>query len=217
MAFFHSGDFSPVFLFMSLAFGKTRGEGGSGMTRAQIPNCITALRILGAAVILVLPPFTILFYIVYTLCGVSDVVDGFLARRMGVTSELGSRLDSVADLLFYTGMVLRVFPALWQILPWQIWCGLGAVLLLRAGSYAAAGVKFRRFAAVHTYLNKLTGAAVFGVAYALVLPIGVPYCIVACAIGGLASLEELVIHLASPQYPAHVQSIFQLRGKPEKA
>ena len=55
-------------------------------------------------------------FIVYSVCGVSDVVDGTLARLTGSESSFGAKLDSIADILFYGVMILRLFPLLCQTL-----------------------------------------------------------------------------------------------------
>ncbi|MBQ3084386.1 MAG: CDP-alcohol phosphatidyltransferase family protein [Clostridia bacterium] len=179
-------------------------------TYLTIPNFITCIRLLGTAAL----PFTTVssveFYVIYTICGVSDVLDGWLARILKQSSEFGSRLDSVADLLFYFVMLLMVFPVLWAKLPWQIWIAVGAVILLRLVSYTVAAVKYKRFASVHTYANKLTGLLMFSVPYFLPLCFMVAGCFVVCIATALSSLEEFLIHILSKEYNSNVKSIFML-------
>lgn len=150
-----------------------------------LSNFITSLRIIGTACLLFIDPLTTLFYAVYTLSGVSDVLDGFLARKLKVTSELGSKLDSIADLLLYAVMLIKIF------------------LVLRLSSYLVAAVKYHRFASLHTYFNKLTGFSVFLVPYTVELPVFVPFCVVVCVIAGIAALYELRIHISSREYVQH--------------
>lgn len=176
----------------------------------NVPNVITSFRIAGAASMLFIDPSTTAFYIVYTLCGFSDVLDGFIARRAGITTSLGARLDSIADLLFYAVMLLKIFPRLLAVLPAWIWCAVGGVIALRLASYITAAVKFRCFASMHTYMNKITGGAMFCVPYILLLPCAVPLCFVVCVIAGLSSLEELLMHLFSREYNEGAKTIFAL-------
>lgn len=69
-----------------------------------IPNILTFLRMA------LIPVFAILLVynregwalVVFTIAGVSDGVDGFLARRFGQESELGTIIDPVADKLLMT-------------------------------------------------------------------------------------------------------------------
>ncbi len=176
-----------------------------------VPNVITAFRIIGSAVLLFITPLTPEFLILYAVCGLSDVLDGFIARSTGKTTELGARLDSIADLLYYAVMVLRIMPILLDILPLWLWCAAGVVVLLRLGSYITAAVKYGRFASMHTYMNKVTGLAMFTMPYVLKLPCAVTLCAVICCIAGLSSLEEFIIHLVRKEYNPNVKSIADIK------
>ena len=110
----------------------------------MLPNLITALRIAGTAGLLFTVPLTPLFFVIYTLCGLSDVLDGWLARHTGAASDFGARLDSIADLLFYTVMLAKLMPVLWQLLPGAFWALLGAVLLIRLCAYGVAAGRYGR-------------------------------------------------------------------------
>jgi len=178
----------------------------------HIPNCITSLRIVGTAAWLFTEPLSRSFYILYFITGLTDVLDGFIARRLHITSEFGAKLDSVADMLFYTVMLSVMFPALWELLPVGIWYLLGAVLAVRLTSYAVAAIKFHRFASNHTWLNKITGAVVFAIPFVLLLPCDIPLCWAICITGGVASVEELMIHLLSREYNPNVKSILDING-----
>lgn len=117
--------------------------------------------------LILMEPLTPLFITVYTLTGVTDVLDGAIARKYGTTSELGAKLDSIADLLFYTLILIMIFPTMWVTLPKKNWVMVAAILTVRGVSYGMAAVKYHRFAAMHTYMNKATGLMVFGVPYAI--------------------------------------------------
>lgn len=58
-----------------------------------------------------------MFFCFYTFAGITDVLDGFIARRTNTESDKGARLDSIADLMFYTVMIIRLFPVLYKVLP----------------------------------------------------------------------------------------------------
>jgi len=173
-----------------------------------VPNILTMFRIVGSLCLLFFRPPSPAFYILYSLCGFSDVLDGFIARRTGTTSSLGARLDSIADLMFYAAMVICILPVLIEILPMWVWAATAVVVVLRLASYLTAAVKYKRFASMHTYMNKITGAAMFTMPYCLLLPCAVTLCSVICAIAGLSSLEELIIHIVRKDYKEGVKTIF---------
>ena len=179
------------------------------VSRVNIPNLITTFRIVGSIGLLFMRPFSMPFFVLYTLCGISDVLDGFLARYLHVSSETGARLDSIADLLFYSVMLIYVIPYLWFRLPYWFWGIVALVLGIRISAYGVAAVKYHCFASLHTYANKLTGLAVFLFPYLLIWVRTGLVCGGVCLISGISSLEELLIHLYSTSYNPRVQSLFQ--------
>lgn len=176
----------------------------------NLPNYITGLRILGTLVLLFLESLSLPFYIVYILAGITDVLDGMIARLTNSTSTFGARLDSVADILFYAVLLIKILPALAAALPAVIWYMVTIVLLVRACSYMVAFVKYKKFASVHTYMNKLTGASIFVYPFFLALPIAFPAAVCVCVIGGLASFEELLIHAVAKDYQEGTKTIFAM-------
>ena len=66
----------------------------------HLPNIITALRFLGAIGLLFFDVKTTAFWAVYFICGLSDMLDGCLARKLHCESKTGALLDSLADLVF---------------------------------------------------------------------------------------------------------------------
>lgn len=159
--------------------------------------------------LLFLPLSSAGFLAVYTFTGLTDALDGWLARKTGTASDFGARLDSIADLLFYAVLLLRLSPVLWRTLPVTIWYGVAVVLLVRLTAYAVAAAKYHRFAALHTWLNKLTGAGVFLLPYVIAFSTGIAYSWAVCALAFAASLEELMIHLCWKDYCADRKSILQ--------
>ena len=172
------------------------------------PNCITALRIAGTVVLLFPAPLSAAFFLIYTLCGITDILDGWIARITHSTSELGARLDSIADLLFYAVTIIKLLPTLWKLLPIWIWYIVGGILLLRIASYITVAVKFHRFAAAHTRLNKISGAAVFLLPYFLIFPCATAYCVFLCAVTLVAAVHELTQNVVQREYHTNMKSLF---------
>ena len=177
--------------------------------RKYIPNMITACRLAGTVWMLFLEPLSGLFFVVYTLAGLSDILDGWIARSKKLVSELGTKLDSAADLLYYSVMFVKIMPILVRTLPLPIWIGVGAIVVIRLVSYLLAAVKYKRFASLHTYMHKVSGGAVFLIPYSLCTAAAVPYCGFAAVITGLASVEELVLHLTAGTYRADRKTILK--------
>lgn len=172
-------------------------------------DTLTSVRIAASLLLLFLPMPTSGFLAIYTLAGLTDALDGWVARKTGTASDFGARLDSIADLFFYAVLLFRLFPVLWQTLPLAIWYAVAGALIVRLAAYAVAAVKYHRFAALHTWLNKLTGLGVFLLPYVLSVSTGAIYSWMICALAFAASLEELIIHLCHPVYQADQKSVFQ--------
>lgn len=178
--------------------------------RLTLPNVLTCVRIVGCVFLLFVEPLSPLFYAIYTVSGVTDALDGWLARKLRCESAFGAKLDSIADLLFYAAMILRILPILIAIFPIGIWILIGSAVLIRLGAYLAAFCKYRRFATMHTYLNKLTGLAAFLIPYFVKQNFFITYGIVGGSIAALASLEELLIHCLAKNYDPSKKTIFAL-------
>lgn len=166
----------------------------------NVANIITCIRIFGTVMLLFTVPFSDEFFMVYTLSGASDVLDGYIARKTNTTSDFGAKLDSVADLLFYAVMVCKILPEIRNLLPIQIWHLVIIVVALRIFSYIFTAIKYGTFMSNHTKLNKLTGFCVFLSPYFFKFSDYAVYlCIATCIIALVAALDECVFLVRKKQ------------------
>lgn len=174
-----------------------------------LPNLLTLFRLCGGIALLFLEPLSLPFYIVYSVSGFSDAIDGPIARHFDTVSDFGATLDSISDLIFYAAAAFRIFPALLEALPLWIWWWVAAILIIRLAAYLTAFIKYRRFASIHSYLNKITGFCIFLSPYFVVQQsFFTPYCILVGVVATLSSSEELFIHLFSKEYKQNKNSLF---------
>ncbi|MBO6080806.1 MAG: CDP-alcohol phosphatidyltransferase family protein, partial [Bacteroidales bacterium] len=73
-------------------------------------NIVTSLRIVCSIALLFCPVFSPAFYALYLTAGVSDMVDGWIARRTHTASELGAKLDTIADIVFVIVCLVKLLP-----------------------------------------------------------------------------------------------------------
>ena len=168
---------------------------GGSMNRKYIPNILTALRMLGAVLLLLTKPLTLPFYLLHIFCGLTDALDGAFARALHASSRLGAQLDSIADLMFYGVMMGKLMPTLLERMPSSVWWLVGAAVFIRLCAYGVAAVTQHRFSALHTILNKLTGLLVFLVPGMLAMPAAVPLCHGVAAMALISSAHELWLHI----------------------
>lgn len=163
------------------------------MLRKNIANIITLTRIIGSLIMLFVEPFSAKFFLVYIYSGISDALDGYVARSTNTTSDLGSKLDSVSDLLFYIVMMIEVFPLLLDILPSYIWHMINLTLVLRVFMYIYFGIKNKQLMSNHTLFNKLTGLLMFLIPFMLMTDFFVNYALVVAIVAIIAALYELML------------------------
>ena len=125
----------------------------------HLPNIITALRIAGSIGLLFCNTNGWMFWTLYVLCGISDMIDGWLARRLHAESKTGSILDSIADLLFVACCAIQLLPIL-SITSW-IWIWTGIIVIIKIVNQISSLIIIKKFCFPHTIANKLTGFLLF--------------------------------------------------------
>ena len=135
----------------------------------QLPNLITLLRIAGSLGLLLCDVTGVVYWIIYALCGISDIVDGWLARRLKCVSKTGALLDSVADVCFVACCAWTLLPILGSALPlcfgkelpqW-LWLWAGVIVAIKIVNQISALVRYGRCCFPHTTANKITGFLLF--------------------------------------------------------
>lgn len=151
-------------------------------------NIITGVRILCAAALLFCRPFSPAFCALYITAGLSDMIDGAIARNTNTAGEFGARFDTAADFIFVVVCLIKLIPVL-DIPVWlTIW--IAAIALIKFINIVSGYVMRKRFVSVHSAMNKVTGVLLF--ALPLTLPaIDLRYSgLVACIVATFAAIQE---------------------------
>ena len=125
----------------------------------HIPNILSASRIALCLPLLLVDAMTMLFWVLYVIAGMTDMLDGFLARRWGVESNFGARLDSLADFVFVLAVGYKLFP--WLKLSDELWMMIGLIALVKMFNAICSYMVRHRIEYLHTKANKLTGFLLF--------------------------------------------------------
>ena len=129
------------------------------MILKKLANIITIFRILCSIAMLFCPAFSLAFYALYITAGVSDMVDGRVARRTHTTSELGAKLDTIADIVFVIVCLVKLLPAL-DITTWlYVWIGI--IALIKVINIISGFIAQKRLVPVHSAMNRVTGLLLF--------------------------------------------------------
>ena len=127
--------------------------------KRHIANVLTGLRILAALMILYFPVFSLPFFIFYIFGGLTDIIDGTVARMTGSATDIGSKLDSAADLIFAVSALVKILPVL--DIPLWLWIWILAIALIKCISIIRSFTSYGRVLVEHTLLNKITGLLLF--------------------------------------------------------
>ena len=155
--------------------------------RLSIANYITLSRIIGALCLIPLDVTTQVaspFWVVYAFCGITDMTDGYMARKLKAETKAGALLDSVADIVF----VICCSCKLVLILEFPSW--LWGIILIIAGiklaNQISSWIVHNKLLFLHTTSNKLTGLMMFisiplYVCFGMFLPLIITSAMAACA------------------------------------
>ena len=151
-------------------------------------NAITIFRMAASIVLLFCPVFSPAFYACYIMAGLSDMLDGFVARKTNTASRFGAKLDTIADYLFVAICLIKLLPVL--SIPARLYVWIGIIAFIKAVNIVSGFAVQKTFISVHSAMNKVTGVLLF------LLPLTIPVlplkysAIVVCAIATFAAIQE---------------------------
>ena len=154
----------------------------------HIANILTSCRIFGSILLLFFPAFSVDFYITYLLCGVSDMIDGTIARKTNSASKFGSQLDTIADFVFVVVSLIKMLPAIH--IPGWLWIWSGVIAIIKVTNIIWGYITKKQFISMHTIMNKVTGLLLF------LLPLTIPFgewnyiAAVVCFIATFSAIQE---------------------------
>lgn len=154
-------------------------------------NVITGLRIVCGLSLIFCPMFSKLFFALYTVCGLSDILDGLIARATKTESTFGARLDTAADTVFAVVVLIKLILSV-HIPVWLIVCVI-CIAAIKCINIISAFVICGHYVSEHTVMNKLCGL----ILYAIPFCIGrIPWqfsallCIIGCVCAAFAAIRE---------------------------
>ena len=156
--------------------------------KKQIANIITACRVLSSIGMLFCSVRSARFWVLYLLCGLTDMVDGTIARKTNAVSQLGARLDTVADLLFVVASFVKLVPVI--RIPVWIWVWAAVIAAAKLVNLVWGFTQHKQIPALHTIANKATGLCLF------LLPLTISFvdlrCTapVVCVLATIAAIQE---------------------------
>ena len=166
--------------------------------KKHIANIITGSRIVLSLPLLFIPLTSAWFYALYLLCGLSDMIDGTVARRTSSASEFGARLDTVSDFVFMTVALIKFVPHL-HIPVWLlIWIGI--VAMIKLGNAAWGFVRTKKLISSHTVMNKIAGLLLFFLPVTISF-VDLTYALpIVCTVATVAAIHEVYDTYSEKKY-----------------
>lgn len=172
----------------------------------HLPNILSSVRIVLSLPLLVIAPFTTWFMILYVTAGITDMVDGPLARRIGSVSTMGANLDGIADILLALIVLFRIVPAI-QISTW-IFVWILVVIAIKFLAIFISFVRYKQVVILHTYANKFTAFAAFLFPLFYITLDANLLLFILCVIASGAFFEEVLINSFSKEPKSDIKSFF---------
>ena len=156
--------------------------------KKHIANIITGSRIVLSLPLLLIPLTSAWFCVIYLLCGLSDMIDGTVARKTNSASEFGAKLDTVSDFVFMSVVLIKFLPHLH--IPVWLWIWIGIIAMIKLGNAAWGFVRTKKLISPHTVLNKVTGLLLFLLPVTISL-VDLTYTLpVVCTVATVAAMHE---------------------------
>ncbi|MGN0745990.1 MAG: CDP-alcohol phosphatidyltransferase family protein [Aristaeellaceae bacterium] len=151
-------------------------------------NIVTLCRILLSVVLLFPPALSPGFFMLYLAAGLTDMLDGPIARKTHTATAFGARLDTLADMALVAACMIRLLPVL--ALPAWLGMWVGVIAAIKVVNLLSSWVLYRQLAARHTLLNRLTGFALFLLPLTLTLIDLTCSGSIVCALATVAAIQE---------------------------
>ncbi|PPK95601.1 CDP-diacylglycerol--glycerol-3-phosphate 3-phosphatidyltransferase [Nonlabens xylanidelens] len=179
----------------------------------NIPKVLILFRLLLAPIILGLAYFigddskTTIIVLMY-LGLISDILDGIVARKQGVSSTSLRRMDSQTDMVFW----LSIGFATWILYPQLIannYVSIYVILVMEVACYVISLVKFKKETCTHAFLSKLWGITLL-VAFTSLIGFnhsGIPFAL-AIVMGIISHIDRILITIILPKWTHDIPSAY---------
>ena len=175
----------------------------------NIPNILSLFRIISAPFLLLTGWFGMptLFFILFGLMLLSDALDGFIARMLDQTSELGARLDSYGDILTYLSTPIAVWWLWPDIVKEEVYYIIAAIIIYILPAVFSL-LKFGKLASYHTWITKISAVLMsagvvllLGFDNNLLFHIAIYFLVI-------EMVENIVITIMLPKQKSNIHSIW---------
>ncbi len=154
----------------------------------NIANYVSISRAIMSIILAIIETFSFPFYILYIYCGISDMLDGYIARRTKSTSKIGARLDSIADIIFIIVAIIKILPVLHLSDGIIIWAVI--IALIKMINVICSYIYYKKLVLPHTVANKITGFLLFIAPLIIINTNSIIFEIIICIVAIFSAIQE---------------------------
>ena len=116
------------------------------------------------------------------------MIDGTIARKLRTESNFGRNFDTISDIVFVASSAYKLFPEF--KIPRVIWLWISIIAVIKIINIILGFVRKKKFTAIHSLSNKVTGAVLFLLPLTLTV-LDIRYSsILVCMIASSAAIQE---------------------------
>ena len=154
----------------------------------NMANYISISRAIMSIMLLIPDTFSIVFSIIYIYCGISDMLDGFIARKRKNESNIGARLDSISYIIFVIVAMIKILPILNLTNGIIIW--IVFIVFIKIVNVTCSYIYYKKIVLPHTISNKITGFVLFIAPFIIVNVNSILFESIICSIATFAAVQE---------------------------
>ena len=154
----------------------------------NIANYISVSRVIMSMMLAITEAFSIAFYIIYIYCGISDMLDGFIARKSKNESKIGARLDSASDIIFVIVAMIKILPIVNLTNGIIIWIFI--IVFIKIVNVTCSYIYYKKIVLPHTTANKVAGFILFIAPFIIVNTNSIIFESIICSIATFAAVQE---------------------------
>lgn len=174
-----------------------------------LPNVISLLRIIVIVSSIFYITYEYVFLVMYLIAGLTDVLDGLMARLLKQQSSLDAKLDSFADMIFFGVLLTFVIINRQDIMAFY----LPAILFIAVFKFVPIFLyiyRFKKLVIAHTTLNKITGLLLFLSPIVLIMYDISLYITILLVFAFITIIEEIAIACMVKEVDYDIHSILYL-------
>lgn len=175
-----------------------------------IPNIITLLRVCLVVVGLMFIKNEKVFLLLYLCAGTTDVLDGYLARKLHQESSLGQKLDSLADVLLFASLLFFLMVTQHTLFSKFVQV-IGMVAMFKMIPVLIHVYRYREVVILHTVLNKVVGLLFFITPFIVITSFIDIYIVILILVATITIIEETLISVYSTKLDRDITSIAHIK------